>query len=364
MAADEDEDEAGAGGGSSPDVARAGSSVGVVAIGRNEGARLSDCLLSARDAGHAVYVDSGSSDGSVALARGLGFEVVELAPDRPYTPARARNAGVERLRAAAPGLDYVMFLDGDCTLSEGWLARAAAELDRNPGVAVVCGRRREARPGRSVFHRLMDVEWDGPVGDVRSCGGDAAVRVRAFLEAGGFEPGLPAGEEPELCHRLLGRGWRVVRIPAEMTAHDLGEATLGSWWRRNVRHGYTSADVSRRFPGPAGPYRRFLVSAWAWGVAAPTAITAVAVCGPAVAGLPGMACGLLAALLYPAQVLRLAWGVRPRVADTATALAHGLATLAAKWAHLAGQLVYLRDVAAGRSPRFLEYRPSRMVDPS
>src|SRR4051794_35223241 len=48
---------------------------GVVAIGRNEGERLRLCLESV--VGHAqavVYVDSGSSDGSVELARSLGVE--------------------------------------------------------------------------------------------------------------------------------------------------------------------------------------------------------------------------------------------------------------------------------------------------
>ena len=43
--------------------------VGVVVIGRNEGERLRRCLTSAvREAHHLLYVDSGSSDGSVELA--------------------------------------------------------------------------------------------------------------------------------------------------------------------------------------------------------------------------------------------------------------------------------------------------------
>ena len=46
--------------------------VGVIAIGRNEGERLRVCLESAlRDCAHVVYVDSGSTDGSVKLARDL-----------------------------------------------------------------------------------------------------------------------------------------------------------------------------------------------------------------------------------------------------------------------------------------------------
>ena len=52
--------------------------IGVVVIGRNEGPRLQRCLASVLGmAQQIVYVDSGSTDGSVQMARGLGVEVVE-----------------------------------------------------------------------------------------------------------------------------------------------------------------------------------------------------------------------------------------------------------------------------------------------
>ena len=58
------------------------SALGVVIIGRNEGERLRRCLASLRQQGallvYLVYVDSGSTDGSVALAKGMGAHVVEL----------------------------------------------------------------------------------------------------------------------------------------------------------------------------------------------------------------------------------------------------------------------------------------------
>ena len=55
------------------------STIGVVVIGRNEGERLRRCLESlGPHLAATVYVDSGSADGSVALARSLGAETVEL----------------------------------------------------------------------------------------------------------------------------------------------------------------------------------------------------------------------------------------------------------------------------------------------
>ena len=53
--------------------------IGVVAIGRNEGKRLENCLNSLHGKVKAVvYVDSGSTDDSVKMASGMGVTVVEL----------------------------------------------------------------------------------------------------------------------------------------------------------------------------------------------------------------------------------------------------------------------------------------------
>ena len=63
--------------------------VGLVVIGRNEGDRLRRCLLSAQgNVAIAVYVDSGSTDGSVDLARSLSADVVELDLSAPFTALR------------------------------------------------------------------------------------------------------------------------------------------------------------------------------------------------------------------------------------------------------------------------------------
>ena len=64
-------------------------------IGRNEGERLKRCLRSllAQGAGPIVYVDSGSSDDSVAFSASLGVHVVNLDTSVPFTMARGRNAG-------------------------------------------------------------------------------------------------------------------------------------------------------------------------------------------------------------------------------------------------------------------------------
>src|SRR5579862_873915 len=153
---------------------------GVVAIGRNEGERLRRCLSSLSAATQRVYVDSGSSDGSAALARQMGFDVVELDFATAFTAARARNAGFGRLLCLSPGLAYVQFVDGDCELNQDWPEAALSFLSSHPDVGAVFGRRRERYPERSIYNQMCDREWDVPVGEISSCGGDVLMRVEAF----------------------------------------------------------------------------------------------------------------------------------------------------------------------------------------
>jgi glycosyltransferase involved in cell wall biosynthesis len=129
--------------------------VGIVVIGRNEGGRLRRCLASVTGQGHAVvYVDSGSTDGSIELARSMGASVIALDPSTPFTAARARNAGAEHLLSEHPEASYIQCVDGDCELVNGWLDRARREPDVHPDWAVTCGRLRERYPNRSVYNRL------------------------------------------------------------------------------------------------------------------------------------------------------------------------------------------------------------------
>src|SRR5262249_32042624 len=147
--------------------ARPALNVGVVAIGRNEGQRLKRCLISVVGiARYVVYVDSGSTDGSVELARSLGADVVELDPRIPFAPGRARNEGFRRLRELCPDVRYVQFVDGDCEVVSGWLAKAAAFAAEHADIAVVAGRRRELYPERSVYNLMCAIEWElHPVGE-------------------------------------------------------------------------------------------------------------------------------------------------------------------------------------------------------
>jgi GT2 family glycosyltransferase len=324
---------------------------GAVAIGRNEGERLARCLASLLPlAPRIVYVDSGSTDGSLELARAIGAEVVQLDTREGFTAARARNAGFRRLLQLYPELEWVQFLDGDCQLVDGWLQCATDALAADPTLAVVCGRRRERYPERSVYNLLCDMEWNTPAGEAKTCGGDALMRVAAIAQVGGYNDRVIAGEEPEMCVRLRQNGWRIQRLDHEMTLHDADMTRLAQWARRMQRSGHAYAEAIALHGGP--PERHGLRpsrSIWFWALGWPLLAVALTwALGPL---------GLLSLAAYPLLVFRIAAARRRQFHDPwRNCLLYGLSCVAGKWPQLLGQLRYLQTRLRGRQAKIIEYK--------
>jgi glycosyltransferase involved in cell wall biosynthesis len=334
--------------------------IGIVAIGRNEGDRLCACLEAARALAPdspLVYVDSGSTDNSVELARSLHASVVTLDLSTSFTAARSRNAGFRRLKEIAPHVRYVQFLDGDCALQPGWLATAAGYLDAHADVAVVCGRRRERFPNASVYNKLADLEWNTPIGPARSCGGDAMFRVEPFERAGGYDDDVIAGEEPELCVRLRALGMHVMRLDHEMTLHDAAMTRFGQWWKRNIRAGHAYAEGNDRHGGPPERFAEKAVrSNLVWGLLVPIAVVvatlAIGVWHPRYAWVPVLL-GLMALTLLAGRVTRYRVGRGDRLGD---AVLYGLFTVLGKTPQMLGQLKYRSNKHAGLRTKLIEYK--------
>jgi GT2 family glycosyltransferase len=323
------------------------TALGVVVIGRNEGQRLERCLRSlVQGADKVMYVDSGSTDGSLALARSLGVHVLALDMGIPFTAARARNEGFAALQQVLPAIGRVQFVDGDCEVDRGWLATAQAFLDEHPEVAVVCGRRRERFPQQSVYNLLCDLEWDTPIGEAKACGGDAMMRADAFVAVSGFRIDLIAGEEPELCVRLRANGWKVWRLDAEMTLHDAAMTRFSQWWRRSQRAGHAYAEGAYLHGHSAERHwLRESRRAWLWGLGIPLAILLACL------WLGGW--GLLLLLIYPLQAMRLA---RRGGKSTRENWLQAVFLVLGKFPEMLGQLRFFRHrLAAGKST-LIEYK--------
>jgi GT2 family glycosyltransferase len=320
--------------------------VGFVVIGKNEGERLKRCLSSLPATSSVIYVDSGSTDGSIDWARANDFDVVLLDSTIPFTAARARNEGFGRLIQASQNIDFVQFVDGDCEMVTDWPRQALTFLDANQQVCAVFGRRRERFPDHSVYNYLCDVEWNVPPGKAKAFGGDVMIRANAVKQAGGYRNNLIAGEEPELCVRLRALGWQIWRLDCEMTRHDAAMTHFSQWWRRTVRSGYAFAQGAQIHGGP--PERHWVWEsrrAIVWGALLPILCVLLGVTFPP--------WGNLLWLVFPLQLLRRSYQIAgsPR---HRTVLA--FFELLARFPELVGQIKFRADSLLRRRRGIIEYK--------
>lgn len=325
--------------------------IGVVAIGRNEGERLQRCLRSLpQGLAAVVYVDSGSTDGSAAFARSVGAEVVDLDMSIPFTAARSRNAGFERLKALVPELELVQFVDGDCAIAQGWWSVALAALDARSEVVAVAGRRRELHPEASPYNRLCDLEWgQTPPGECSELGGDVLVRARAVDAVGGYDPALIAGEDPDFAVRLRHNGGVLLRLDADMTFHDANMHRFQQWWTRAKRCGHAYAQVAAKHADSA---ERFWSSnekhSLTWGLAVPLAVPLLA--------LPTLGASALLLAAYPARALRLARRYERQGLSKEDARLWALSCVASSVPEAVGIVKYHLDHARGVQAKLIEYK--------
>lgn len=324
--------------------------IGLVAIGRNESKQLQQCLSSVLgQVEKAVYVDSGSTDDSIAIAKSFGVNIIELNPSTPFTAARARNAGFQFLWQNNPKLKYVQFVDGDCEIIPGWLETAQRKLEQNSDLAIVFGRRRERYPNASIYNHLCDIEWNTPVGETHFCGGDAMIRVEAFQQVSGFNPKLIAGEEPELCVRLRQKGWKIYHLDAEMTLHDARITRWSQWWKRSFRAGYAYAQGSYLHgKSPAKHWVRETRSIWFWGLVVPV-FTLILI-------LPTHELSLLLFLTYPLLIYKTYKHYKKSGFSQLDSALYAVFCILAKFPASFGQIKFYLNQILGKSSLLIEYK--------
>jgi glycosyltransferase involved in cell wall biosynthesis len=324
----------------------------IVVIGRNEGQGLARCLESIQQVRgvtirEVIYVDSDSTDGSPELASRYGATVIKVHPERP-TAAIGRNAGWRRAAS-----ELILFLDGDTVLHPDFPLAACYALSLDASIAVVSGHRREIHPEQSVYNRVSDLDWVSPTGFSEFCGGDALMRHKALLETGGFDEGLIAGEEPELCRRMRARGYRILHIDHPMTGHDLQILHWSQYWKRATRTGHAYAEVSERFRDSDDPLwtserNGNLIRGGFWIVSFAAAIAAGFWYGP-------VSITLWLALLLLLS-LRSAWKARWKTRNTFTLLVYGIHSQLQQFPICVGQLKYELDKIRRKRSRLIEYK--------
>jgi glycosyltransferase involved in cell wall biosynthesis len=220
--------------------------VDCIIIGVNSSTTLGRCIESILQSNYPLdliqiyYVDGGSTDNSLPIAKGYPeVDVIELHPQYP-TPGMGRNAGWKK--GSAP---LVQFLDSDTILHPDWLSSAVQAMKDNVGA--VRGNREEIHPEASIFNMIANLEWNAPPGECEAFGGDVMIRRSLLQETQGYDEILVGGEDPELSQRLRLLGFKIIQLDAPMTRHDIAMTKIRQYWKRAFRTGYGYAAVTSRY---------------------------------------------------------------------------------------------------------------------
>ena len=251
-----------------------------VVIPNWNGARWIDACLDSvlrqdRAPAEVVVVDNGSTDGSDRSAEARdGVRVVRMGRNTGFSVAV--NRGVEEVSA-----DWVALVNTDVVLSEDWLGRACAVLEREPGVASVATKMVDLERPDTIYDagdlvrrdgaceqrgRFMadDGRFDEPGEAFAACAGAAVYRRAALQAIGGFDERFFAYlEDVDVGLRLRLAGWRCAYEPAvaahagEGSSGELARAP-GDWVARN-----TLLIVAKHFPASWLPRVAYRQAAWA-----------------------------------------------------------------------------------------------------
>ena len=176
-----------------------------------------------------IVVDSGSTDGSLQVARKAGATVIEIPPDQ-FGHGKTRN-----LAAEASSGDIVCFLTQDATPSPGWLEAYVDAFEANPEISVAFGPHLPREDTTPMIARELEGFFAGfsPDGSVTTQGAEgdgwhpeflsnvnAAYRRGPLLEIGFRE--IDYSEDQAFARDLFAAGGVKAFVPgaAVLHAHD------------------------------------------------------------------------------------------------------------------------------------------------
>ena len=176
------------------------------------------------------------------------------------------------------------------------------------------------------------------------------IRMEAFRRVGGYDPSIIAAEDDELCLRIRGEGWKILRIDAEMTLHDMAMTRFAQWWRRAIRCGHAYAEGSARYGRtPERHFVRQMRSTIFWGLVLPS--LALGLAWPT----RGMSLALLVGLPGPVLADRTLLS-NARGWPAADARLYAASCVVAKFPHVVGIVKYWWRRIRGKPAQIIEYR--------
>lgn len=218
-----------------------------------------------------IVADNGSTDESLEVLAKEFPTVKTIVLDKNYGFAEGYNKAIEQVDS-----EYVVLLNSDVEVTDGWLTPLLDYMDAHPEVAAVQPKIRAWRQRDHFEHagaaggylswlgypycrgrRFGKVEQDHGQYDTIAeidwtTGAAMCVRTRVYKECGGLDAAFFAHmEEIDLCWRMRNRGWKLACVPQSVVYH-LGGGSLSYDNPRktflNFRNNLLMIYKNRRFP--------------------------------------------------------------------------------------------------------------------
>jgi glycosyltransferase involved in cell wall biosynthesis len=223
--------------------------ISVVVCTHNGAKTLRDCLQGLTNLEYSNYevivVDDGSTDRSGAIAEEFGTRLIQIGHSGL---AVARNIGMK----AAAG-EIIAYTDDDARPDPHWLQYLAwtymhsdcaaaggpniAPPDDSPLAECVAH-----APGGPVHVLLTDREAE----HIPGC--NCSFRKDVLAEIGGFDPRFrSAGDDVDVCWKLLERGWKIAFHPGAMVWHHRRSSVRG-YLSQQTGYGRAEAMLQRKWP--------------------------------------------------------------------------------------------------------------------
>lgn len=225
----------------------------IVIITRNEAKNISRCIESVTkeilhfNSVEVFLVDSASTDETVEIAKRYPINILRLKSSWFLSAAAGRYLGTFYSRG-----NWILFLDGDMELANGWLEKAL-QFTHDTNIAGISGNIRDIYIQNGQVSGTRDYFQD-PVGSIIETSefGGAALYSRSALErVGGYNPFIKSDEEPELCLRLRFSGYKLIRLPDLIASHYCipSKSFLGQVRRARMNYFIGFGQISRAYWG-------------------------------------------------------------------------------------------------------------------
>lgn len=228
-----------------------------------------------------IVADNGSTDNSLEVLHKEFPSVKTIVLDTNYGFAEGYNKAIEQVES-----EYVVLLNSDVEVTEGWLSPLLDYMTAHPEVAAVqpkirawrerdrfehagaaggylswlgypyCRGRRFGRveQDHGQYDTIAEIDW--------TTGACMCVRTSVYKECGGLDAAFFAHqEEIDLCWRMRNKGWKLACIPQSVVYH-LGGGSLSYDNPRktflNFRNNLLMIYKNRRFPWMVLTLRFFL----------------------------------------------------------------------------------------------------------